>query len=229
MGRGLLVFKGAEKVAKKNKRNSKHSQKAATTESGTAVVTEHEATNSPRKLPPPTAIHLGGKNEAAALTQPPRIQDGMGVITTSGTVVTGHDTRFQRELAVGDAILVKVTDTKTGEVQQEMRVLTICLSDTSLNLSSSFSQNLSQPTAFQFIRKPRDRTRDAATAHHKAAEDASVEGKQASGLYGSTSELVYREKTEHGSYRIKRVEVGRDLTRDDLLEMRTKKKHDKYC
>ena len=55
-------------------------------------------------------------------------------------------------------------------------------------------------------------------------------GSSSSGKTGS-SELVYREKTEHGSYRIKRVQVDgtTPVDRGDLLYMRTKKKSDKYC
>ena len=48
-------------------------------------------------------------------------------------------------------------------------------------------------------------------------------------LYGSGA-LVYREKTETGSYRIKRETVsGGGLSRQSLLDMRTKKTSDKYC
>lgn len=49
-------------------------------------------------------------------------------------------------------------------------------------------------------------------------------------VYANNDELVYREKTEHGNYRIQRVKVdGSKTTRGDLLQMRSKKKADKYC
>jgi hypothetical protein len=41
--------------------------------------------------------------------------------------------------------------------------------------------------------------------------------------------LVYRERTEHGGYRIRKEIINEDATRSDLLNMRAKKKSDKYC
>lgn len=48
---------------------------------------------------------------------------------------------------------------------------------------------------------------------------------------GDGQELVYRERTEHGGYRIRRevIRDGNRVTRTDLLDMRTQKKSDKYC
>jgi hypothetical protein len=48
----------------------------------------------------------------------------------------------------------------------------------------------------------------------------------------STNTVVYRERTEHGNYRIKQMKVvdGNAITnRSDLLDMRSKKTSDKYC
>jgi hypothetical protein len=170
----------------------------------------------------------------------PQLQDGTGTITTSGTVVTGYDTRFTRELSVGDALIVALLGQQRGDgakPQLEMRVITMRLSDVSLNLSSAFSQSIARPTSFQFIRKPRDQVKEVRLAEERALQNAKNEEQLAFGTYGSGSgggtngdELVYREKTEHGSYRIKREQVqGMDLTRGNLLQMRTKKKSDKYC
>ena len=209
MGRGLLVFKGDKHTKEKKKKKTKHTK-------------EHAAIQ--QSVPIPVA--KASLPEEPKHKQAPKLQNGTGQLTTSGTVVTGHNTRFQKDLAVGDAILVNVNG------NQEMRVITMCLSDSSLNLSSSFSHNLSEPTQFQFIRKPRAKD-SSIVAKQKAAEELASAGRQAAGLYGTGSnanELVYREKTEHGSYRIRRVQVAdKDVSRGDLLEMRTKKKSDKYC
>ena len=209
MGRGLLVFKGDKQTKEKKKKKTKHTK-------------EHAAIQQSVPIPVAKASLL----EEPKHKQAPKLQNGTGQLTTSGTVVTGHNTRFQKDLSVGDAILVNVNG------NQEMRVITMCLSDSSLNLSSSFSHNLSEPTQFQFIRKPRAED-SSILAKQKAAEDLASAGRQAAGLYGtgsSANELVYREKTEHGSYRIRRVQVAdKDVSRGDLLEMRTKKKSDKYC
>ena len=50
------------------------------------------------------------------------------------------------------------------------------------------------------------------------------------GTYGTnTGEIMYREKTEHGSYRIMREQTDVEMSRSDLLSFRAKKKSDRYC
>jgi hypothetical protein len=61
---------------------------------------------------------------------------GAGTIMASETVVTDHDTRFEKEVAAGDAI----------QCNDELRVITMRLSNGSLNLSSTFSKSLKTPT-----------------------------------------------------------------------------------
>ena len=229
MGRGLLVFKGDK--PKKKRKKSKHdrtdneaaesssepaaaaaSAAANTTAAATTVIPE--ATESTRK---PAAV----SSRPAA----PKIHAGRGKITTSGTVVTGHNdtTKFTKDLRQGDALLVKI-----GGAQEEMRVITMLLSDISINLSSPFSQNLMQPTSYRYIPKPRNTQREAKQARDKASREAVEEEAKASGT-GSAQELVYRERTSHGSYRIRRKQLDSELSREELLNMRSKKTSDKYC
>ena len=234
MGRGALTFKGES--PKKRKKKNKHS---------TAAVLDHEhkdsaaaaaAAAAPAKLvaadtvteypsSTSTSVELARRDKP---TSSPQLRQGTGHITTSGTVVTGHDTRFMKEINSGDAVVVN----------QEMRVVTMRLSDISINLSSAFTQNYATPVCFQYICKPR--SGPSATAKAEAREKATIEGQHAFDIYkggsgGSSSgnvgssELVYREKTENGSYRIKRVQVDGSKDRVDLLDLRTKKKSDKYC
>jgi hypothetical protein len=222
MGRGLLVFKGEDggKAKKKNKKKTKH----ASASTPTATSCEREQ----RLVVDATAAAAAAAAAATDTTAAPqpKIQEGTGLITTSGTVVTGHETRFQRELRVGDAIVIQQQQQQDGNSSNpEMRVVTMCLSDTSLNLSSAFSHNLSRPTSFQFIQKSRTITR---TIQQQSAEPSS------SSLYDGSSttttrEVVYREKTEHDSYRIKRIQVDADVSRTDMLHLRSKKTSDKYC
>jgi hypothetical protein len=208
MGRGTLVFKG-EGVKKKNKK-SKHKadqQDEETALSNAVVETSRLAVPS---IPP--------REES------PKIKKGSGTITTSGTVVTGHQTRFTKEIRVGDALIVEVDGG-----QPEMRVATMRLSDLSLNLSSAFSQNLATPVPFQYIPQPRDAARDAANAQQRAAHAVAEEERHTTSGSAETGELVYRERTEHGNYRTKRVKVDGERNRSDLLELRSKKTSDKYC
>jgi hypothetical protein len=216
MGRGLLVFKG-DKNPKKKKKKPKHDRGAAESADATlaaspaapSAVTSTERTE---RKPPPVPQAAG-----------PKISTGRGKLTTSGTVVTGHGTKFAKDLRQGDALLVRV-----GEDQEEMRVITMLLSDISINLSSPFSQNVTQPLAFRYIAKPRNTQREAREALADAAQEAVEEEAKASGA-GSSQELVYRERTVHGSYRIRRKQLDSDISREDMLNMRSKKTSDKYC
>jgi hypothetical protein len=100
------------------------------------------------------------------------------------------------------------------------------LSNQSLNLSSAFGENLKIPQMFQYIQKPRDVAKEKQDVIKKQKE-ASQDLQQLSfGLY-SNKAFVYREKTETGSYRIKREQVSGTNSRVDLLNMRSKKTNDK--
>ena len=146
----------------------------------------------------------------------------------------GHNTKFMKEINVGDAILVDMVDgNDDGEKQQqEMRVVTMRLSDTSINLSSGFSSSLSKPTTFYYIRKPRNIRQEQREKQKASDEETKERQMHAFDVYGGTNTLVYREKTENGSYRI-RTETLHDQdaasSRQRLLELRAKKTSDKYC
>jgi hypothetical protein len=208
MGRGQLVFKG--EATKKAKKKVKHDRKQDANAVGESVVK-----NPLPKYEPDQDV---AKAKSSSSVTSPSIEDGIGQITSSGTVIMGHGTSFMNTLSVGDAILVQIDENQSPE----MRVITMCLSNTSINLSSSFSRSLTTPTSFQYIRKPNGQSRAAKT---KLEQD---DHERASGFQGSNV-LVYRESTETGSYRIKKETVAGDVSRTHMLEMRAKKKSDKYC
>ena len=215
MGRGKLLFKGDDK--KKKKKKSKHSFKvdetvaaiASTSAQGTLTSAGHEAARTcPLNISKPAS---------------PKVLAGTGTITTGSTVVNGIDTKFEREVAAGDALIVCF-----GK-RQEMRVVTMRLSNVSLNISSAFSENVKTPSSFQIIRKPRDEAKQKRLAERDREWTKKQEEERASGTFGSTEELIYRERTEHGNYRIKRAKVEGGVSRESLLDMRSKKTSDKYC
>lgn len=222
MGRGQLVFKGDK--PKKKKKKSKHEQS-----SRDETTAEASAATGSSALPDETVEH-GEKPTAstdpslptATAVAGPTIHAGRGTITTSGTVVTGYETKFTRDMRQGDALLVQI-----GQ-QEEMRVITMLLSDISINLSSPFSQNMVKPVSYRYIPKPRNKQREAKQARERATREAVEEEAKASGT-GTSQELVYRERTAHGSYRIRRKQLDSELSREELLNMRAKKTSDKYC
>lgn len=219
MGRGKLLFKGDE-PKKKKKKKSKHTsggeaQPESSTLSGSSVA----------RLP---QVSSTGSSKPAAAAAVPKVVSCTGEITTSGKVVSGYGTKFEREVSVGDALIVMVVNRQTGQEQQEMRVVTMRLSNISLSLSSPFSESIKTPTSFSVIRKPRDEAKQRRLAERNEQLTRKEEEEKASGTFGSTEELVYRERTEHGSYRIKRAKVD-GVSRESLLDMRSKKTSDKYC
>jgi hypothetical protein len=152
----------------------------------------------------------------------PTLTLGAGKITTSGTVVMGvQGTKFMKEFKAGDAIVVG----------REMRVVKMRLSDISLNLSSAFSHSLSIPTPFHYVTKPRNEVEEIAIKQKHLKELEEEKGRTAFGsLYKQSDTLVYREKSTTGtSYVIRSQTLGHNATRSSLLDMRSKKKSDKYC
>jgi hypothetical protein len=167
------------------------------------------------------AISSAAAGTKSSSSPPTAVRNGAGRITTSGTVVTGFDTKFEKELDVGDAILC----------QEELRIVTMRLSNISLNLSSPFSIDVKIPTTFQYVRKPCDSALERKLALQKSSEQKRAMEKNVFDLYNDQS-VVYREKTETGSYRIKRETIGggdKQVTRGDLLQLRSTRTSDKYC
>jgi hypothetical protein len=265
MGKGQLVFKGEKKAKKKSIKKRKRDQEdiestATTIQSAmgvdSSIIYENSVTNrndddivssSVAIEGTNTTISNSNNNNIDTTTTPSIIRKGTGKITTSSTVVTGHGTKFQKELAVGDALLVCLDN--NNDPDQELRVITMLLSDTSLNLSSAFSTSLKQPQSFKYIRKPKQvqQQQDRQVALKKKVErDREIE-RSAFDLYSNgssdncnTNMLVYREKTETGSYRIQRQQLPeknnaqhqqqeQQPSRGDLLYLRSKKTSDKYC
>jgi len=215
MAGGKLVFKGEQPPAKKRKSSTKI--KSGGIESvetgGVAAFAAADDCTANNKYP----------SEIKQI-QGPSINLGTGLISTSSTVVSGHGTFFKSQLRVGDAILAY---TQKGD--EEMRVVTMVLSNVSASISSAFSSSISTPMPFKYISKPRDDKRDKATKMEKAKQEQEEVEQRAMGTYGEKGVITYRVKTEHGGYRIKKEKAKSDMTRTDLLSVRAQKKSDRYC
>lgn len=222
MGRGKLKFKGEKKAHKKSgsKKSSVGGESQHAADEG--VVGVESATPTAASASASAAAGLGDKIDDAPLPSP-KIVSGQGLISTSGTVVSGHGTAFKTELRTGDAI---IATTPKGE---EMRVVKMVLSQISISISSAFTSDLKTPTQFNFITKPRDEARERLAKRQEALAEKEEVEQRAMGTYGKKGEIVYREKTEHGGYRIRKEQTDRDLSRSDLLSVRAQKKSDRYC
>ena len=222
MGKGKLIFKG-EKVKSKKKKKSKFSSKDldVAVDTQRMVVGDSQASEQIKSTPQQQA------------TSKPVIREGKGQITVSGTVIMGHYTKFNSCLNTGDAILVQIPSKDGQSSREEMRVLTMRLSDTSASISSAFSHDLKHPTNFKYITKPRNLQKERSEKEKKEKLTKEEIERSAFGTYksgdSSSKEFVYRERTEQGSYRIRRETVDSNSTRSDLLQMRSQKKSDKFC
>ena len=239
MGKGQLLFKG-DKPKSKSK-NKKHKTKKKTKDSNGndgvlgAATAPASAVLSNSSAAAGASSASASSSAAATQAATPTITKGSGKITTSGSVIMGHGTKFMKEINVGDAILVDIVDGGGGgeeQQQQEMRVVTMRLSDTSINLSSGFSVSLSSPTPFHYIRKPRNIRQEQREKQKARDEETKERQMHAFDVYGGSNTLVYREKTETGSYRIKTESLDDQngaSSRQRLLDLRAKKTSDKYC
>ena len=241
MGKGQLLFKG-DKPKSKSKHKKHKSKKKSKDSSGndgllgaaTAPASAAQSTSG-AAAGASSASASASTSAAAAQSATPTITKGSGKITTSGSVIMGHGTKFMKEINVGDAILVDIVDGGGGgeeQQQQEMRVVTMRLSDTSINLSSGFSVSLSSPTPFHYIRKPRNIRQEQREKQKARDEETKERQMHAFDVYGGSNTLVYREKTETGSYRIKTESLDDQngaSSRQRLLDLRAKKTSDKYC
>ncbi len=225
MGRGKLVFKGDNpKKMKKKKKKDKHEKNS---------IEKSSALTSETTLPP---NHISSTSNVPMISptnedkKQPQIKVGKGKISSSGTVLTGHGTNFMSTLQPGDAIIVLI-----GKKEQ-MRIITMRLSDTSAAISTPFSESIKSPSSYSYVCKPRDQKREAKKQIDKAKADREELNRSAFGTYASadagsadTNFMVFRERTELGNYRIRKEAVEGDVSRTSLLEMRTTKKSDRYC
>ena len=229
MARGKLTFKGEAK-AKKKKTSSK--KKSGEDDNATNINVNNEADVSigavgDRSSGSAAAAASSGRStvsKEASQNEGPQIRTGQGTITTSSTVVQGYGTNFKSELRVGDAILVR-----NEKGVEEMRVITMFLSPISISLSSAFSSNVKTPSPFKYITKPRNDKKEKAMKIAMARAEKEAIELRAQGTYGGEKEIIYREKTANGGYRIRKEKATTEMSRSDLMAVRAKKKSDRYC
>lgn len=169
-----------------------------------------------------------GEDSAASAAEQatPKRLAGAGRLISSGTTVTGQGTRFMDELANGDAILIVHPTT----LQEEVRIVKMVLSNSSISVSSEFSSDLITATRFDYIKKPReleDPTKIA--AEKKRRKDA--DDKTAFGTYAGSKTFTYRARkgTAYGGYTIITEKLDHEMSREELLDLRCKKKHDRHA
>jgi len=165
---------------------------------------------------------------AAAPEDELTVVGGLGRITSSGTTVSGHGTKFQAQLRSGDALIISHPTT----FAEETRIVKMVLSDLSVAISSPFSTDLITTTPYSFVSAPRAAA-DTAAVKRASAAKANAEEKVAFGTYAGDggTKFTYRQRRKgaFGGYDIVTEDTGREMSREELLDMRSKKKADRMC
>ena len=207
-----LVFKGdAEKKKKKKKKREREgdgfSIERSLPESGAAEEAEEEA-----------------EEEISIIT-------GTGRMTSSGCTIYGHGTKFSDELSVGDAIMV----THPTSLVEETKIVTLVLSNVSISVSSNFSSDLISSTSFRYVKAPKS-TKPQETEEEKARKKRFIakESEEAAfGTYAGNGGQTFTYRTKNpgaaGTYKIVTEKNSSVKTREEMLDMRTKKKADRFC
>jgi hypothetical protein len=221
---GRLVLKGGEEVGsrrkkdKHDKKKKKHKKSKSSKSSKKRSRDDDEAED---------GSGGGGGGEPADLVR----RRGTGTLLTSSTTVQGSGTKFMSEVAVGDAILV----VHPTSLVEEVRLVRMVLSDISISLSSPLSTDLITGTGFEILKQPRDVAKEQAdAARSERVKRERLAPKEAFGTYaGGAGVFTYRTKkggsNSSGGYKIVTEQIDGDMTRDQLLDLRSKKKSDRMC
>ena len=151
--------------------------------------------------------------------------------SASGTTVQGHEgTKFMRELRAGDAVVI----THPTTLCDETRLVKMVLSDSSMGISSAFSSDLISRTLFRYVKAPEaEGHKERAAEMLESKKRKKVQDEDAAfGTYAGAggTKFTYRERKKIGTgYLIKTEETGAELSRSELMEMRSKKKSDRMC
>lgn len=135
-----------------------------------------------------------------------------GRIISSNTTVTGLDeTKFTHEIEAGDILIIK----HPTSLLEENRLVTIVVSDASLAVNAPFSTDLSTSIEFKIMKQTKE-----------IEEKVVVESKTTS----MTFRIRKTGKKSSGGYRTITKRFKKDeMSREELLNLRSKAKGDRYC
>jgi hypothetical protein len=153
-----------------------------------------------------------------------------GRIVSNGVTIQGFETRFKDEIEVGDIIIVR----HPQSLEREERCVTAIISQRSLNVNRPFSCDFVSTTEFA-VRKERP-SMGTKTADSIKVEDIDEDGgvrmsgvNLAETLTKQKSVLSYQQKVGPWGYKTVTENLDRHYSEEELLDMRCKKVHDKYC
>ncbi|CAH0516542.1 unnamed protein product [Peronospora belbahrii] len=156
---------------------------------------------------------------------------GSGRLLSSGTTLMGQvGTKFLQELKASDAIVIQ----HPTSLVEETRIVRMVLSDVSASISSAFSSDLVSYTSFCFIRTPTDGDKKQ-KEEQEEKKKRKIDEQTAFGIYAGGTEkgghYTYRIKKSgaYGGYATVKEDANVERSREDLLDIRAKKKGDRHC
>lgn len=138
----------------------------------------------------------------------------------------GVGTCFSKEIAAGDAIEVYNPQSKINE----LRVCRFVAADVSLSLSAPFSSNITQPSHFVVMKKPSRASTATSAAAGFAVTKAHATATGSTQLQPGARTITLRVRDGAGyKYVTEVVDASKAMSNEDLLDMRAKRKSDKFC
>lgn len=122
---------------------------------------------------------------------------------------------------MGDTIIVLNPQT----LVKEERKLTAILSDKSASLNEPFDNDLMSYTQFDFKKKTVEKDADESLEEKYVAKLSSLSKK----IKKEKTSLEYREKKGMWGYKTIKENLEGEKTREELLDLRSKKNRDKFC
>jgi hypothetical protein len=171
-----------------------------------------------------------------------------GRVVVSGTTIQGLETKFKEEIEIGDTIIILNPQTH----KLEERVVTVVMTNRSLMISEKLSSDFVS-TVTMDVRKDSIKLRRQVEADRRLQERAQLkkeefdddDGEVAAekpepieeaikrqlqkNLQEAKMNVSYKEKTGTWGYKVVSEKVDTSRSREDLLDLRAKKVHDKYC
>jgi len=167
-----------------------------------------------------------------------------GRVVVSGTILQGLDTKFKEEIEIGDSVIIMNPQTHAIEERKVTAVMT----NRSLNIAEKLSSDFVSTVTLE-VRKDSIKLRRQVEAERRIKEEGRVKEEDGGdgevvkdgtleeamkkqldkNMQSEKVDLSYKQKTGTWGYRTVTEKVDRDLSREDLLILRSKKVHDKYC
>ena len=167
-----------------------------------------------------------------------------GRVVVSGTTIQGLESKFKEEVEIGDTLII--TNPQTHQVEE--RKVMVVMTNRSLVISEKLSSDFVSTVTME-VRKDSVQLRREVDAQRKANEanklkkedpdqedvsdgetlEAAMKRQLDKNMKEEKMNVSFKQKTGTWGYKTVTEKVDRNLSREDILDFRSKRVHDKYC